>query len=351
MRPILELLGHILRMSSRRDRTEINIEMLEAMEDLFHPGTLTLYRCYENETSTTLFKCAGFGNGDRFCRNAYLPDPRFCTPIDVDPFLRRCRQENSLIRHNVSPGLQRLVVPVAQNENLFYLIDATLPEDFPPEQWVVLMGLTEFFGKHIALLDYGETDTLTGLANRKTFDKHLFEVLGSAMNDECGPHDVARARRHGDDSNGQHWLAVCDVDRFKSINDTHGHLMGDEVLVVLAQLMRRSMRLADQLFRFGGEEFVIVLQPTSAVNALQVFDRFRRTVETHPFSRVGHATISIGFTRLLATDTPPDVIDRADEALYYAKEHGRNQVASYEELVSSGKHRPNTVDRGGIELF
>ncbi|MBI4985892.1 MAG: GGDEF domain-containing protein [Rhodocyclales bacterium] len=350
MQASLQLLGHILRMSSRRDRTEINSELVDAVADMFNPLALTVHRCYADDDTAVVFDCAGIVDNEKYCRNAYLPDQRFCTPIERDPLLLRCRRDLGLVLDNCAAGVQRLVFPIAQNKNLLYLIDITLPEDSPVEERVALMGLTEFFGKHIALLDYGETDTLTGLANRKTFDKHLFEVLGKAMADAEESAAGLPRRRHGDDD-APHWLAVCDIDHFKAVNDTHGHLIGDEVLVVLAQLMHKSFRLADQLFRFGGEEFVVVLQPTRLDHVVNVFERFRRNVEAHPFSRVGHATISIGVTRLLATDTPPDAIDRADEALYYVKQHGRNQAAVYENLVESGRLAAKEVDRGDIELF
>ena len=117
------------------------------------------------------------------------------------------------------------------------------------------------------------------------------------------------------------------------------------------QLMRKSFRLSDQLFRFGGEEFVVVLQPTTLTDASNVFERFRRRVEDHPFSGVGRCTISIGVTTIQVGDSPTTIIDRADEALYYIKEHGRNQVALFEELISSGKLAPKNVDHGDIELF
>ena len=208
----------------------------------------------------------------------------------------------------------------------------------------------EYCSNHIALLDYGETDTLTGLANRKTFDKHLFEVLGHAAADEPQCDGVIAHRRKGSPE-GQYWLAVSDIDHFKAINDAHGHLIGDEVLVMFARLIREGFRFQDQVFRFGGEEFVAVLQPTSREDVHAVFDRLRASVESHVFSRVGHITVSVGYSRLRPHDTPSDIIDRADEALYYVKQHGRNGVACYEELVRSGRIEVKTSHTGAIELF
>jgi diguanylate cyclase (GGDEF)-like protein len=213
------------------------------------------------------------------------------------------------------------------------------------------MGLIEYFGNHIALLNYGEADTLTGLASRKTFDKHLFELLGKADADRNASALSHNVRRQGGADNSRHWLAVCDIDKFKLINDNYGHLIGDEVLIMLGQVMRGSFRFDDQLFRFGGEEFVVVLQPASQESAFNTLERFRNEVANTVFSRVGHVTISIGFSQLLPYDTPTDVIDRADEALYYAKQHGRNQVCNYEDLIANGQIMAKNVEKGEVELF
>lgn len=351
---MLRLINHIVRTSAMRDRTEINGALVYAMEDLFHPTALSIQRCFTSERKTIVFSCAGIGPEGPYARNAYLPDRRYCRPIDHDPLMLRCRKEMSVAIDILPDGSNRLVFPVIQLEHLLYIIDITVPESFPADQRVVLMGLIEYFSNLIALLDYGETDTLTGLANRKTFDKHLFEVLGKAAADDQARHDLDAAspqRRHNHGGNSAHWLAVCDIDHFKSINDTYGHLIGDEVLVMLSQLMRQSFRFDDQLFRFGGEEFVIVLQPARQESAFTALDRFRQTIAAYNFSRIGHVTLSIGFSRLLPYDTPSDAIDRADEALYYVKQHGRNGVAAYETLVAEGKLKPKEVSGGEIELF
>lgn len=348
---MLQLISHIVRTSARRDRTEINGALVDAMVDLFHPLSLSIHRCYPSKQSLITFTCAGIGADGLFNRNAYLPDREYCRPIDQDPLLNRCRREMSIVLEQQQDGAHRVVFPLIQSEHLLYLIDVRLAEDFSADQRVLLMGLTEYFSNHIALLDYGETDTLTGLANRKTFDKHLFEVLGRARADAACANSSAPRRRKGSDSDASHWLAVCDIDHFKRVNDGFGHLMGDEVLVALAHLMRDSFRFDDQLFRFGGEEFVVVLQPTNGNHALGAIERFRLNVDKKIFSVVGHVTVSVGFTRLREHDTPSGAIDRADEALYFAKRNGRNQAARYETLVENGTMEMKDVTTGDIELF
>ena len=347
---MLKLIDHIVRISARRDRTEINTALLEAMLDIFGPRSLRIYRCFSSGTKVVIFACAGFGEEGGFSHNAYLPERRYCKPIEQDRLLRQAYREASIAFDVLPDGSNRLVFPVSSMNRLIYLVDIVISENFPADQRVLLMGLVEYFTHHIALLDYGEGDTLTGLANRKTFDKHLFEVLGKAANDEKNTF-ISGQRRRKASKDGRHWLAVCDIDYFKRVNDTYGHLIGDEVLVMFARLMSESFRYDDQLFRFGGEEFIAVLQPAKQSSVHDVFERFRQAVEAQIFSRVGHVTVSIGYSQLLHNDTPSDVIDRADEALYYAQRNGRNQSACYEDLLAAGKTAPKIPAKGEIELF
>lgn len=345
---MLELISHVIQISSRRDRTEINSSMVDALRALFRPQQLTIYRCYPGTRKPMVFACASHGPDGKLLRNAYVPDKKFCQPLERDPILARCRKEKSAVLDCLADGSHRVVFPIMDHNEPIYLIDLVLSDNFSADERVTLMGLVEYFGNHIGLLDYGETDTLTGLANRKTFDKHLFELLGKASVDP--QNGSQESRRHGSDSN-PHWLAVCDIDHFKYVNDTFGHLIGDEVLIMLAQVMRQSFRFDDQLFRFGGEEFVALLQPMTEQDAMATLQRFRSSVEGQSFSRVGKITVSIGFSALQAHDTPTDAIDRADEALYFAKRNGRNQVAGYEQLVASGDLSAKEIAKGEVELF
>jgi diguanylate cyclase (GGDEF)-like protein len=346
---MLHLISHVVQISARRDRTEINSAMVDALCQLFHPRRLTIFRCYTGAKKPMVYACASHGPEGKALHNAYLPDKNRCAPLERDALLLRCRREKSTVLNVMADGSHRIVFPIMLLDEPIYLIDLVLAENFPGDQRVVLMGLVEYFGNHINLLDYGEADTLTGLASRKTFDKHLFECLGQAVADPYSSQEP-ESRRRGSTGN-PHWLAVCDIDHFKQVNDNFGHLIGDEVLIMLAQVMRQSFRFDDQLFRFGGEEFIALLQPATEADALATLERFRTQVERQSFSRVGKITASIGFSALRPNDTPTDVIDRADEALYYAKRHGRNRVESYERLIACGELQAKEIAKGEVELF
>jgi diguanylate cyclase (GGDEF)-like protein len=144
---------------------------------------------------------------------------------------------------------------------------------------------------------------------------------------------------------------MADLDNFKRINDTWGHLYGDEVLLLTAQLMQGHFRESDYLFRFGGEEFVIIVRTANEELAQRAFERFRRAVEEHLFPQVGQVTISIGVTKMDPSVFTATLLDHADKALYYAKQNGRNQVCFFENLLSSGLVETSEIVMGEIELF
>jgi diguanylate cyclase (GGDEF)-like protein len=163
------------------------------------------------------------------------------------------------------------------------------------------------------LRHHATTDALTGLPNRR----HLMAAMET---------EVRRAGRSGRPLS----LALLDVDRFKAINDTHGHPVGDEVLRVVAEELREVTRGGDLLGRFGGEEFAIIMPETGLDQAQLACERLRRAVATrilnYPNGTSGHVTISSGVALLSGDEGCDHLVSRADGALYQAKAGGRNLV-------------------------
>lgn len=146
-----------------------------------------------------------------------------------------------------------------------------------------------------------QRDALTGLRNRKTFDDVILRLFAGGA-DSAAEQGV--------------WLGIVDIDHFKRVNDTFGHLYGDEVLLLVAQLMQRAFRQDDLLFRFGGEEFVIVLRGLDRDTAVHLFERFRLAVAEHLFPQVGQVTLSTGIVELTHGRLISEMLDEADKALY-----------------------------------
>jgi diguanylate cyclase (GGDEF)-like protein len=122
-------------------------------------------------------------------------------------------------------------------------------------------------------------------------------------------------------------LLLFDLDNFKHINDRYGHLAGDTVLREFAQVVASRVRANDVFARWGGEEFILLLDATDAEQALILADALRKAIAAHPFPDVGRLTVSIGIAQYRADDDQANLLGRADRALYRAKNQGRDRVS------------------------
>lgn len=157
-------------------------------------------------------------------------------------------------------------------------------------------------------------DPLTGLLNRRRLLRILSDIVD--LSESTGNPFV---------------LAIIDVDNFKQINDTYGHLVGDCILKEVANIMRTSFRKSDYLFRYGGEEFLVIMPSTSLEEGLKALERFRKNVEEHEFSldhqRSPKVTVSVGVCGSFEKhEDIQDYIECADKKLYEAKRSGKNKV-------------------------
>ena len=165
------------------------------------------------------------------------------------------------------------------------------------------------------LFEAATTDTLTRIPNRRSFVERALGELACARRKNLYAHVI-----------------MCDVDHFKKVNDTWGHSAGDMILRTLAQIFARNKRESDLFARYGGEEFVFLLTEMSKVDAQKSAERLRKAVESHRFTfedKTVPVTISLGIASFKGKDIPTidAMISVADQYLYYAKDHGRNQVA------------------------
>ncbi|MDE3115108.1 MAG: GGDEF domain-containing protein [Pseudomonadota bacterium] len=169
------------------------------------------------------------------------------------------------------------------------------------------------------------TDPLTGIANRKAFDAELNSAIRQAR-DSLEPLS----------------LLMCDIDHFKSFNDTFGHQTGDQVLRLVANCLSENVKGRDTAARYGGEEFVVIVRGTALEAAVRLADQIRMGVESKKLVKkstgdiLGTITISIGVAELDATEAGVSLIQRADACLYAAKNSGRNCVKSVTADSKSG---------------
>ncbi len=159
------------------------------------------------------------------------------------------------------------------------------------------------------LVQLATTDALTNAYNRAKFE----ELIKS---------EIGRVKRYYYPLS----LIMFDIDHFKKINDKHGHIYGDYILKTLTEIVKENMRKTDYLIRWGGEEFMIISPNTDVINAKVLSERIRKAVEDFNFDKNEKVTLSFGVTHYIQSDTEDTFVKRADDALYKAKEAGRNRV-------------------------
>lgn len=169
----------------------------------------------------------------------------------------------------------------------------------------------ELMAINLGLIELSNTDKLTGLYNRRYFSQKMSEFIRAFEMEHV-----------------QFSLLIIDIDHFKNVNDTYGHQVGDIILEQLAQLLKEVVGEQGVVCRFGGEEFTIILIGHSQ----QVADDINKRAAAKEWPHIHKLTVSVGMANFTEHDDEQSLIQRADEALYYSKEHGRNRVTIYEEM-------------------
>jgi diguanylate cyclase (GGDEF)-like protein len=252
--------------------------------------------------------------------------------IGMDSVLVEAIRSQHALTVAAGEGGTRTLVALAAAGEVRYVIDLFTPAGGADDGQAALV---EVAAKYFERLSESECDPLTRLSNRRVFQGHIDAGL-----------------RQWSAEGSCYFFALMDIDHFKRVNDNFGHLYGDEILVHFANLMRRTFRAGDLLYRFGGEEFVLVYAADPGTGGERVLERFRAALEAYEFPGVGRITVSVGFTRVVDATTPAaTLIDRADQAVYYAKAHGRNQVCRWETLVESGELQPRAAANKDVTLF
>ncbi len=339
------LLQCVIEMTGHRDHSRLELSVATALRHLVDIRRVRKLEFFARKHALHVRPLVLLENGEIVADTAAVLDEE-CRPLSDFSELLRCMESRSNCEsRSEADGSCTLWLPVRLDEKVVSCIEITHCEPFADQTLEVIQGIMDVYRNYHSLLDYSERDALTGLFNRKTFDEQFArDAHGKAISlSRPGDGDASR-------SQGAQWLAVVDIDHFKRVNDRFGHVYGDEVLILVANLMRSSFRSNDRIFRFGGEEFVVLLRSVTLDSAQATFERFRHNVEEHLFPQVGCVTVSIGFTST-SGGAPVEILGRADQALYHAKENGRNRVCHYEELLGSGALRSADVAHNDAELF
>jgi diguanylate cyclase (GGDEF)-like protein len=346
MKPILQ---NLVEMTGHRDHLRLEVSVLSTLQKLSNITEVRALEVFSYNGTPHVRPRTWLQDGALVSTDSDAASDPHREPLHNYPALCKC-VDNHDIRATASAGKGRytLWLPVWMHDKVTTCLEITQSRPFSAHKLDVIQGISLVYQNYQSLLDYSERDALTGLFNRKTFDEQFsrhttpvaaLQARGGAVADEgaacCEPIEQ--------------WLAVVDIDHFKQVNDRFGHLYGDEVLILVANILRNSFRSHDRIFRFGGEEFVVLLRSTNLSTAHKVFNRFRLAVQEYPFPQVGQVTVSVGFVST-SKGSPVEILGQADQALYHAKENGRNQVCFYDDLVASG-HLTAKVANDDVELF
>lgn len=334
-----QLIDSVANTTAHRDRDDLDHSIARLLLQFLDAESVTIYRLLDDNGTQRVARRIAMTRGWNEPEQSDRGDDVSKLPALEDVLAwRECVARRDTVQYVLPNGQSNSVFAIEGERGVVGMLEVGTPAALQPRDASLVSGILRIMKNHLALLDYGERDTLTGLLNRKTFEAS-FDKQRTRMRAATAP-DAEPS-----------WLGVVDIDKFKSINDTYGHLFGDEVLLLVAQLMQKSFRGADQLFRFGGEEFVIVLDHATAPGAEIAFDRLRATIEGYAFPQVGRVTISLGYTQIDPRDASGTCVERADAALYYAKHNGRNNVRSYEALIAAGALKAKESAGDDIELF
>jgi diguanylate cyclase (GGDEF)-like protein len=329
VRSIADLTTHV-------DREDVLHAVARLFREFLDARTVALYRVVKEDAAPRLKRLLMLDRGGLATELAAALEsvhPEFLT---IEGDWHRCVNDLQTVSRAGIDGHIVTGFPSANERGEVqgvFVTETSLPLDRRDAQMV--SGILGILRNYVALLDYGQRDTLTGLLNRKTFESQFDRIRQQLTATTTGAEDEP-----------QGWLGLIDIDRFKNINDTYGHLFGDEVLLLVSQLIRRSFRSSDLQYRFGGEEFVVLLPSLPEHHAGLAFERLRASVEAYTFPQVGRVTVSLGWTRISALDGPTTCLERADAALYKAKGEGRNRCIRYESFASA-----SPAPDGDIELF
>ena len=339
-----ELIDRLAVLTGQRDRDVLDVTLVGALRDILGTVSVSIYRRIGDAGQERWLTRARL-LGDEAAAGA---DPAWAELEDLPrladhPTRLAALREDRVIA--VPGATHHTLFPVSTDHEVIGVLEIETTRTLNAKKQRMVSSILRVFRNFEGLLDYSERDTLTGLLNRKTFDESFLkatsELPTASGSDAAGRRGAERC---------SYWLGVIDIDHFKRVNDTYGHLIGDEVLLLLSRLMRGSLRTRDQLYRFGGEEFVVLLLCNDEADAVVAFERFRRVVGEYPFPQAGKITVSVGFTAIEVGDTPAAAFERADRAVYHAKHNGRDQVSNHAELMRQGIIEDGTR-ASDVELF
>jgi len=331
----VEFVDSLAEVTSHFDKEVIEKSLLKTLTDFTPSAEYRIYRVLPNSSDKTALALIAHvkdnANLSNETKEKHLHES-FCDGIN------RAVETKSVQIINTATGNKNthVIYPALNQSNESFAILIQSCDDVDLEHQRLVHGLLKVYSNYLELIEKARRDKLTQLLNRETLDAEITRIL---IRNNTPESDILKLPSYSDtdsrknSQNNTYWLGVLDIDFFKKINDTYGHLYGDEILILVARLLEKNIRDNDFVFRFGGEEFVVILLADGLLAAEEAFERIRKEIYKHPYANVEGLSVSIGVSQIINQETPTDVIEEADKALYFSKENGRNQTRLYKQLV------------------
>lgn len=328
------IVNHIQKFTSQRDYELIAYSLMQSVQDMLSPYYQSIITVSKFGKVTNQFILKS-GQGACLSEN-----------FDIDSTLQ------ASLEYIENQALTEYTVKNDQGYTLYFLISSTRKESkyfilstkvkLAKVQIYLLNGMFNIYKNYKELLTDAQTDELTGLLNRKTFDSSINRYW--EQSDALFEGTEKRATFDQEST----WIAILDIDYFKQINDKYGHLFGDEILILIANILKQSFRSTDLLFRFGGEEFVVLMRNLTEQDCLEKLNQIRETIANYDFPRVDSITVSIGACMFFGDIFYMTILDYADKALFKSKSNGRNQVTIHK---ASDISMDDDIEYGDVDLF
>lgn len=325
------ILHHIENFTAQRDKELLAFSLLKSIRDILSPIKATILTV--NGQDEPVMEIAL--NGNESCQYNYqnvqvsenlLASLRYINDWQLEELME-------------ASGAQYTSIHVLKQTRQLsqYLIVAIDTKPSRSESYII-KGMLSIYSNFSSLLAESQTDELTGLMNRKTFDESVVKLYQSSALEES-------------DNNTSNWIAIIDLDHFKMINDTYGHLYGDEVLIHVSRALQQTFRQQDMLFRFGGEEFVVLMRNLDRDSCTNMLKQLQERIHKIAVNQIDMITVSIGVSEFQNDIFHITLMDHADQALYHSKQTGRDKITYYSDIVAAGLAKENTVEAGDIDFF
>ena len=355
------LIQHLIKLTDHRERDLLELTLSKALVDLLPLQRVVIAKVLTEEGQSRWLQVARLdARGGGMVVDPLRVDFATLPLLEDEKDRQRCIQSRTRVEVALQgdAGPRITYLPLYENSRTDDdgVLEIHSPKALTDTELDTAQVLLRVFRNMYHLLAYSDRDGLTGLFNRKSLDDTFYSAVLEEL-DEGAAADAKRIdakvmpgqeRRHRVPPN--YWLGTVSVDHFGAIGERSGHLIAEEVLLLVARILNNTFRTYDRIYRLGGEQFAVLMHCPDEALVLAAFERFRANMDKFNFPQVGHLSACGGFTRITADDSPSTALERAERAVDYGQHNGGNQVFSYGDLVRKGL-LGDLVNVGDVDLF